>query len=155
MKYQIVCVGSLKEKYFIDAVKEYQKRLSKFGEVRIIEVAEEKLTSCHASDVEKVKEKEGERLLEKCSGYVILCDLQGENISSTQLSQKLENIKQQHSTITFVIGGSYGVSEKVKKRADYLLCFSPMTFPHQLMRVILLEQIYRAETIAHHITYHK
>lgn len=155
MKYQIVCVGSIKEKYLEDAISEYKKRLSKFGQISILQVEEEKLIQDRQSEIEKVKVEEGKRILSKLSGYVILCDLQGKMCSSETLSQKLQSIKQNNSTITFVIGGSYGVSEEVKKRADELLCFSPMTFPHQLMRVMVFEQIYRAETIAHHIPYHK
>lgn len=155
MKYNIVCVGNLKEKYWASACEEYQKRLGKFGQVSIIEVEEEKLTSDRPSEIEKVKQAEGKRILAKLSGYVVLCELTGTMLSSEKLAEKIEQIKQNSSNITFVIGGSYGVSEEVKQSADYALCFSPMTFPHQLMRVMLLEQIYRAETITHHITYHK
>lgn len=155
MKYQIVCVGSIKEQYLKDALKEYEKRLSKFGQVSIVEIEEEKLSFGRPSDIERVKGEEGKRILSKVSGYVILCDIQGKLITSEELSCKLEQVKQTSSTITFIIGGSFGVSEDVKKRANERISFSLMTFPHQLMRVILLEQIYRAETIMHHIPYHK
>ena len=155
MKYQIVCVGTIKENYLTQAIQEYTKRLGKFSQVSIIQVEEENLTQDRQSEIEKVKQEEGKRILSKLTGYVILCDLEGKMCDSEALSQKLQIIKQNSSTITFIIGGSYGVSEEVKKRADEKLCFSPMTFPHQLMRVMLFEQIYRAETIAHHIPYHK
>ena len=155
MRYNIVCVGNIKEKYYTQAVEEYVKRLSRFADVSILKVEEEKLRHDRPSDIIQVIEKEGERLLAKCNGYVVLCDIGGKMLDSVALSKTLQSIKQQDSIITFVIGGSYGTSEKVRNRADFRLSFSPMTFPHQLMRVVLCEQLYRAETIAKNIAYHK
>ena len=106
-------------------------------------------------DIELVVEKEGERILENLKGYVVLMDINGVMLDSVGLSNKIADIQNISSTINFVIGGSYGTSEKVKSRADFKLSFSKMTFPHQLFRVMLLEQVYRAFTIQNNVTYHK
>lgn len=156
MKINIVCVGTLKEKYLHDAVIEYQKRISRFANCEIIEVKEERLPQNYSnSDIELVKEKESVRLKDKIEGYFVLLDINGTMLDSVKFSKKIEQIKQTNSTISFVIGGSYGVSENLKQDSDLRLSFSPMTFPHQLARVMLLEQIYRAFTISNNITYHK
>lgn len=159
MKITLICVGKIKEKYLNDAINEYSKRLSKYCRLEIIEVADEK-TEENASDTvnEQVKSKEGERILKhiKDGSYVITLEILGKMLNSTELADKLEKTGLNgKSHITFIIGGSLGLSETVSKRSDYNLSFSKMTFPHQLMRVILLEQIYRSFRINNNEPYHK
>lgn len=159
MKITILCVGKVKEKFYRDAIDEFSKRLSRYCKLEIIEVADEK-TDEQASETEIriVKEKEGERILKniKDDAYVITLCIDGKQLDSEELSEKIEKHGIQGiSHIYFVIGGSLGLSEDVIKRADYKLSFSKMTFPHQLMRVILLEQIYRAYRIMNNEPYHK
>lgn len=159
MNIDIVCVGKIKEKYLKDAIDEYSKRLSKYVKLSIKENADEKCEDKQSEALDiKVKEIEGKRILNsiKDSSYVILLDIDGKMIDSVSLSEKISSLAINGvSDITFIIGGSLGVSEVVKKRADYRLSFSKMTFPHQLMRVILLEQIYRAFRIMNNEPYHK
>ena len=159
MKITIVCVGKIKEKFYRDALVEYTKRLSRDCSLSITEVADEK-TKEQASDVECaiIKDREGERILKSIreDGYVITLAIDGKNLDSVELSKKIENLALTgKSNLYFVIGGSLGLSDEVMKRADYKLSFSRMTFPHQLMRVILLEQIYRSYRIINHEPYHK
>ena len=159
MKITIVCVGKIKEKFYRDALAEYTKRLSRYCSLSITEVADEK-TKEQASDVECaiIKDREGERILKSIreDGYVITLAIDGKNLDSVELSKKIENLALTgKSNLYFVIGGSLGLSDEVMKRADYKLSFSRMTFPHQLMRVILLEQIYRSYHIINHEPYHK
>ena len=159
MKITIVCVGKIKEKFYRDALAEYTKRLSRYCSLSITEVADEK-TKEQASDVECaiIKDREGERILKSIreDGYVIALAIDGKNLDSVELSKKIENLALTgKSNLYFVIGGSLGLSDEVMKRADYKLSFSRMTFPHQLMRVILLEQIYRSYRIINHGPYHK
>ena len=159
MKITIVCVGKIKEKFYRDALAEYTKRLSRYCSLSITEVADEK-TKEQASDVECaiIKDREGERILKSIreDGYVIALAIDGKNLDSVELSKKIENLAMTgKSNLYFVIGGSLGLSDEVMKRADYKLSFSRMTFPHQLMRVILLEQIYRSYRIINHEPYHK
>ena len=159
MKITIVCVGKIKEKFYRDALVEYTKRLSRYCSLSITEVADEK-TKEQASDVECaiIKDREGERILKSIreDGYVIALAIEGKNLDSVELSKKIENLALTgKSNLYFVIGGSLGLSDEVMKRADYKLSFSRMTFPHQLMRVILLEQIYRSYRIINHEPYHK
>ncbi|MBQ9791550.1 MAG: 23S rRNA (pseudouridine(1915)-N(3))-methyltransferase RlmH [Clostridia bacterium] len=156
MKINVLVVGSIKDKFYVDACNEYLKRLSKFHLVQVIEVDEEKLPKNYSDkDIQKVKEKEGLRLEKNFKGYVILLDVKKEMLSSEELATKIEKLTLSYDTITFVIGGSFGVSDYIKSKVDYAISFSKMTFPHQLFRVMLLEQIYRATTITNHITYHK
>ena len=159
MKITIVCVGKIKEKFYRDALVEYTKRLSRYCSLSITEVADEK-TKEQASDVECaiIKDREGERILKSIreDGYVIALAIDGKYLDSVELSKKIENLALTgKSNLYFVIGGSLGLSDEVMKRADYKLSFSRMTFPHQLMRVILLEQIYRSYRIINHEPYHK
>lgn len=159
MKITILCVGKVKEKFYRDAIDEFSKRLSRYCKLEIIEVADEK-TEEQASETEIriVKEKEGERLLKniKEDAYVIALCIDGKQLDSEELSEKIEKLGiQGNSHIYFIIGGSLGLSDEVIKRADFKLSFSKMTFPHQLMRVILLEQIYRGYRIMNHEPYHK
>lgn len=159
MNINIVCVGKLKERYWTDAVTEYLKRLSRYCRMEIVELKEARLPD-HASlaEEEQVKTVEGESILRSLSAdsYVIALDVKGKQLSSEQLSEKIENLALEgQSTVDFIIGGSLGLSEAVRKRADFRLSFSAMTFPHQMMRVILLEQIYRAFKISRNEPYHK
>ena len=152
-------VVKVKEKFYRDALAEYTKRLSRYCSLSITEVADEK-TKEQASDVECaiIKDREGERILKSIreDGYVITLAIDGKNLDSVELSKKIENLALTgKSNLYFVIGGSLGLSDEVMKRADYKLSFSRMTFPHQLMRVILLEQIYRSYRIINHEPYHK
>lgn len=152
----IVCVGNVKEKYLTDVINEYKQRISKFSNINILEIKEEKLPKNYsAKDIENVVEKESERIISHLKGYNILLDIDGKMLSSVELSQEINKICLNTSTINFIIGGSYGVSSKLKNMVDFRLSFSKLTFPHQLFRVNLLEQIYRAFTILNNITYHK
>lgn len=159
MNIDVLCVGRIKERYLADAIAEYAKRLQRYCKLNIIEVADEK-TPEHASEgVERqIRAKEGERLAKhiKSSAFVIALAIDGQMLSSEGLAAKINQLGIQGvSHIQLVIGGSIGLDESVLKRADYQLSFSKMTFPHQLMRVILLEQIYRAYKINAHEPYHK
>jgi 23S rRNA (pseudouridine1915-N3)-methyltransferase len=159
MKYTVLCVGKIKEKFYTQAVDEYVKRLSRYGKTEIIEVTDEKTPDQASETVNRmIKDKEGERILAqiKDDAYIIALAIEGQMLDSEGLAEKMEKLAiSGTSHIVFVIGGSLGLSEKVMKRADYHLSFSRMTFPHQLMRVILLEQIYRGCRIIHHEPYHK
>jgi 23S rRNA (pseudouridine1915-N3)-methyltransferase len=159
MKITILCVGKIKEKYFNLAIDEYTKRLSRYCKLEIVEVGDEK-TPDGASEAEEIQIKnlEGERILKyiKDGAYVIALAIDGHMLSSTDLADKIEQLGVGgNSHIILVIGGSLGLSKDVLNRADYKLSFSKMTFPHQLMRVILLEQIYRAYRIISGQPYHK
>lgn len=159
MKINIICVGKIKEAFFRDAINEYTKRISKFSTVNIIELPDEK-TSENASlrEIELVLNKEGERILNsiRSEDFVISLCIEGKKLSSTDFSNKISDIMVKgNNTIDLIIGGSLGLSEQVKSRSDFKLSFSDMTFPHQLMRVILLEQVYRAFKIMHNEPYHK
>ena len=159
MKITILCVGKVKEKFYRDGIEEFVKRLSRYCKLEIIEVADEK-TDENASETEirLVKEKEGEKLLKniKDDAYVITLCIDGKQLDSEELSEKIEKLGVQGTShIYFVIGGSLGLADEVVKRAHFKLSFSPMTFPHQLMRLILLEQIYRSYRIMNHEPYHK
>lgn len=159
MKITIVTVGKIKEKYLRDAVDEYSKRLSKYCKLEIIQVADEKTPENASETVEnQIRQKEGERILKylKEDAYVITLEIGGKMLDSVEFSKKIENLGiQGKSHIIFIIGGSIGLGQEVLKRSDYGLSFSKMTFPHQLMRVILLEQIYRSFRIRNHEPYHK
>ena len=155
----MIAVGKIKEKFYTDAIAEYSKRLSRYCRLEIIQVADEK-TPDGASEAQErqIKEKEGTRILAqiKDGAYVIALAVQGTMLSSEQLAGKLNRLGVDgQSQIVLIIGGSLGLSDEVLKRADYHLSFSPMTFPHQLMRVILLEQIYRSYRIISGEPYHK
>ncbi len=158
MNIDIITVGKLKEKYLKEAVAEYSKRLSRFANLSIIELPDEKIQeSPSEKEIEKVKDIEGSAILSKLrqDSFVISLCVEGKQLSSEKLSKKLENVMMTHSSVTFVIGGSLGLSERVKEKSDFKLSFSEMTFPHQLMRVILLEQIYRSFKIMRNESYHK
>lgn len=159
MRITIIAVGKVKEKFYRDAIAEFEKRLSKYCKLDIIEVADEK-TPDNASEAQEliIKSKEGERILSavKDDMYVIALAIEGKQLSSTELADKINKLGiSGKSSIAFVIGGSLGLDVRVLSRADYKLSFSPMTFPHQLMRVILLEQVYRSYRIIAGEPYHK
>ncbi|MCT4633402.1 MAG: 23S rRNA (pseudouridine(1915)-N(3))-methyltransferase RlmH [Firmicutes bacterium] len=159
MKITILTVGKIKEKYFVNAIKEYTKRLSKYCSLKEIEVSDEKAPeNLSEKDMEIVKNKEGERILKniKDSSHVIALAIEGKQKSSEELASRIEKLGVSgKSDIVFIIGGSLGLSDAVYKRADELLSFSKMTFPHQLMKVVLLEQVYRAFRIIKNEPYHK
>lgn len=159
MKITILAVGKIKEKYFADAVAEYKKRLSRYCKLEIIEVADEK-TPDHASTQEEelIRRKEGERLKKyiKDGAYVISLAIQGKQFSSEEFSKKIHALGlHRESHIIFIIGGSIGLASDILKESKELISFSKMTFPHQLIRVFLLEQIFRCFKILNHETYHR
>ncbi|ANZ34342.1 23S rRNA (pseudouridine(1915)-N(3))-methyltransferase RlmH [Staphylococcus carnosus] len=159
MKITILAVGKLKEKYWKQAIAEYQKRLGAYTKIEIIEVPDEKAPeNMSDKEVEQVKEKEGQRLLAKIKpqSTVITLEIQGNMLTSEGLAKNLQQrMVQGQSDFTFVIGGSNGLHQDVLDRSNYALSFSKMTFPHQMMRVILLEQVYRAFKIMRGEAYHK
>ena len=159
MKITLITVGMIKEKYLKDAIAEYSKRLSRYCKLEIVEVADEK-TPDNASDTveDAIRDKEGERILKyiKEDAYVITLEIAGKMLTSEEMEEKIEKLGVQGTShIIFIIGGSIGLGREILKRSDYALSFSKMTFPHQLMRVILLEQIYRSYRIINHEPYHK
>lgn len=159
MKITILCVGKVKEKFYQQAIGEFEKRLSRYCKLNIIEVPDEKtIEQASETEITMIKDKEGERILKniKEDGYVICLAINGKQLDSVELSNKMDELfVRGHSQVYFVIGGSLGLADEVLKRADYKLSFSKMTFPHQLMRVILLEQIYRSFRISNNEPYHK
>lgn len=153
MKINIISVGKIKEQYFIDGIEEYKKRISKYANVELITVMDES----NSVDEKKVKKIEGERILSKIpnNSYTIVLDLKGKELDSVEFAKKMDEITLVSSTINFIIGGSLGLDMDVINKADYRLCFSKFTFPHKLMKLILLEQIYRSYKINNNETYHK
>lgn len=147
----LVCVGNLKEKFWQDAEKEYSKRLSKFCNLKIFQVEEEN----SAGEVEKILSHEGKSILNHCKGKTYLLAIDGKNLSSEEFAKEIKDISLVDSQITFVIGGSYGVSNEVKEKIAKKLSFGKPTFPHNLARIMLLEQIYRAFMINSGSKYHK
>ena len=159
MKIKIICVGKLKEQYLVDGIKEYMKRISAYADIEVIEVPDERIPD-RASLAEEmmVKAKEGRKILDKVKqdDYMILLDVNSRQMDSIEFSRKIEDCMiNGKSTIDFVIGGSLGHGDDVKTRANLMLSFSKMTLPHQLMRLVLTEQIYRAFKIMKNETYHK
>ena len=146
---KIISVGKIKEQYLKDGIKEYLKRISKYSKVEIIEVEDE--------SVGNILEKERDKILKNIGNkdYIITLEIDGNVIDSNELSKKIEEILIRNSTITFIIGGSYGLHDDVKKLSKYKLSFSKLTFPHQLFKMILLEQIYRSFKISNNESYHK
>ena len=158
MNIKIIAVGKIKEKYFTAAVDEYSKRMSRFAKFEIIEVPDEKIPdNAFEKEQESVKEKEGNTILSKLKpgDTVIAMCIEGTEMSSEKIASKIEQISLSSSSIAFIIGGSLGLHDSVKARADLRLSFGPVTLPHQLMRVVLCEQIYRAFKINHNESYHK
>jgi rRNA large subunit m3Psi methyltransferase rlmH len=155
IKVNVVAVGKVKEKYFSDGIAEYAKRLSRFCEFKIIEVEEENFKKAESGDISVIKEREGERILPHLKGRVFAMAIEGKRRSSEEFARLIQTAADSVGVMTFVVGGSYGLSEAVKSRADGLLSFSEMTFPHTLFRLMLTEQIYRAFTILGGSAYHK
>ena len=159
MKITLITVGKIKEKYLKDAIAEYSKRLSKYCKLEIVEVADEKTPDQASENVERqIRQKEGERILRyvKDDAYVFTLEIGGTMLDSVAFAKKMETLGiQGKSHLSFIIGGSIGLGEEVLRRSDYALSFSKMTFPHQLMRVILLEQVYRGYRIIEGAPYHK
>jgi len=159
MNITVICIGKLKEKYWTQAVTEYSKRLNSYCSLDIIELKEARLPDRSGpAEEQAVKDAEGQEILKKIKDnmYVITLEVKGKTLSSEKLADKIEKLGiEGHSSIAFIIGGSLGLSEAVSRRADFKLSFSEMTFPHQMMRVILLEQVYRSFKIIRGETYHK
>lgn len=160
IRVNIICIGKIKEKFFTDAISEYAKRLTAFCKFSVVELAEEKIKSNtpNKTQIDEVLDEEGKRILQKIAqaDYVIAMCIEGKMLSSEELSKTLDRIMiNGKSTVDFIIGGSYGLSGKVKQRADLRLSMSRMTFPHQMARMILSEQIYRAFEISSNGKYHK
>ena len=155
----IICVGKLKENYLKEAILEYSKRLSKYCNLKFIELQDERLPNkINDSVINEIKAKEGKKILEniKKDSYVMTLDLKGKQFSSEEFSKKITDISlNSFSSITFIIGGTLGLYENVLKNSNELICFSKMTFPHQLIRIFLLEQIFRAFKISNNETYHR
>ena len=149
---KIICVGKIKEKYLVDAIEEYKKRISKYTKLEIIELKDYSI-----DDINKVLELEKQQIERYVDSkdYIITMEIEGEQISSETFAKKIDNISSINSNIAFIIGGSYGLDESIKTKANYHLSFSKMTFPHQLFRVLLLEQIYRSYKINNNESYHK
>ena len=149
---KIITVGSIKEKYLKDAINEYLKRLKKYTEIEIIELKDEGLV-----EKDKAIKLEGQKIERYLNNkdYIITLEIEGKELTSLEFASKLDNIFIAHSNITFIIGGSYGLSDQIKEKSNFHLSFSRMTFPHQLFRLILLEQIYRSFKINNNESYHK
>ena len=147
---KIICVGKIKEKFFVDAIEEYSKRISKYTKLEIIQISDEATESV-------ALKKEGEKILSKIkdNDYVVTLEIEGNSLTSLEFAKKIDNNFGSNKNLTFVIGSSYGLDDLVKQRSDYKLSFSKFTFPHQLFRIILLEQIYRAYKINNNENYHK
>ena len=154
IKVNIVAVGKVKEKYFADGIKEYQKRLSKYCDLTITEVAEETFDKVGVGEISKIIEREGERIRKHLKGFVVAMCIEGEKVSSEQFSSLISKGAEEKGVITFVIGGSYGLSDEIKANAQKV-SFGAVTFPHTLMRLILTEQVYRAFNIINGTPYHK
>ena len=154
----IVCIGKIKENYLKDAISEYSKRLSKFCNLNIIELQDEKLPNkLNDSIINEIKNKECTKMIQsiKKESYIICLDLKGKEFSSEDFSKKIEDIALNfNSSITFVIGGTLGLNQEILSLSSEKICFSKMTFPHQLIRVFLLEQLFRAFKISNNETYH-
>ncbi len=146
---KVICVGKIKEDYLKKGIEEYKKRISKYSKIEIIELIDESNGN--------ILEKERDKILKYINDkdYIITLEIDGNNVDSVELSKKIENIYLNYSNITFIIGGSYGLHDDIKSKSNYALSFSKLTFPHQLFRMMLLEQIYRSFKISHNETYHK
>ncbi len=159
MKITILSVGAIKEKYLKDGISEYAKRISKYAKVDFLQVTDESIVENPSNkEIEQIKNKEAEKLIKivPANAYKIVLDLKGDMLSSPELALKMDDIFNYHNShIVFIIGGSLGLGSEILKMADFHLCFSKMTFPHQLIKLILLEQIYRAFKINHNEVYHK
>lgn len=156
IKINLVCIGKVKEKYFLDGINEYAKRLSRFCEFKIVELPEENFNKVDDALIENIKKKEAEKIVANLKGYVFALAIEGKKYSSLAFSEEIKKlIDLGRGEITFVIGGSYGLDDSVKKHADRLVSFSDMTFPHTMFRLMFTEQLYRAFSILNGSNYHK
>lgn len=155
LKINLIAMGDIKEKYLKDAISEYLKRLSRFAEVKIIELSEHNPKSTSQKDISLALKKDAEEIKKHIKGYAMCLDIVGKDYSSEQFAERIEKSALTTSELTFIIGASNGLDEEIKDFCRERISFSKMTFPHQLMRVIFLEQLYRAFTISNHIAYHK
>ena len=155
IKINLVCMGDIKEKYLTDAINEYSKRISRFASLKIVELKEHVAKSSSELDTINALKKDAQEIIKHIKGYPICLDVQGDMISSEQFAKKIEKTSLTNSEITFIIGASNGIHQEIKDQCKEKISFSKMTFPHQLMRVIFLEQLYRAFTILNNISYHK
>ena len=151
----IIAMGDIKEKFYVDAINEYLKRLTRFANVKIIELNEHVPTSNSQKDIQIALKKDAVEIEKHLKGYTIALDINGKMLSSVELANKIDNLSLSTSEITFIIGASNGIAEDIKLKCNEKISFSKMTFPHQLMRVIFLEQLYRSFTIIKNIAYHK
>lgn len=149
---KIICIGKIKERYLVEAIDDYKKRLSKYTKIEIVE-----LNNYNSDNINEVLEQEKNLIMKhiKEKDYIITMEIEGNSITSVEFARKIDNIFNYNSNITFIIGGSYGIHQSIKGLSQYKLSFSKMTFPHQLFRVMLLEQIYRVFKINNNETYHK
>ena len=155
IKINLICIGDIKEKYLTDAINEYSKRISRFANLKIIELKEQVAKTNNNLDILNALKKDATEIAKHIKGYPICLDVQGDMISSEQFAKKIEKTTLTNSEITFIIGASNGIHQEIKDICKEKISFSKMTFPHQLMRVIFLEQLYRAFTILNNISYHK
>ncbi len=155
LKVKILCVGKIKEDFFTMALAEYGKRLSRFCDFKIEELPEYRLNGETTADIARAKDEEGKSILKKVDGAMVLLDRQGVLVSSTDVAELLGYSATAKGSVTFVVGSSYGVSQAVFNKADKVISFGKITFPHQLFRVVLAEQIYRGFTILNGVNYHK
>ncbi|MBQ8615851.1 MAG: 23S rRNA (pseudouridine(1915)-N(3))-methyltransferase RlmH [Clostridia bacterium] len=155
LKINLICIGDIKEKYLRDAIAEYSKRISRFADLKIIEIKEHIAQSSSNADICIALKKDAEDILKHIKGYSFCLDINSKMFSSEEFAKKIEKTSLTNSEISFIIGASNGIAEQIKTACNEKISFSPMTFPHQLMRVIFLEQLYRAFTILNNIAYHK
>ena len=158
LKINILCIGKIKEDYLKEAINEYKKRLSRYCKINIIELSDEKIPDkINDTIIENIKNIEAEKMSQylKKETYSICLDLKGREITSEEFAKKIQEISNTSSSITFIIGGTLGIGDKVKTSSKEKICFSKMTFPHQLIRLFLLEQIYRAFKIINNEVYHR
>lgn len=155
IKINLVTIGDIKEKYLKDAIDEYSKRISRFANLKIVEIKENVSKSNNQQDIIAALKKDATEIKKYLKGHIVCLDIDGKQQSSEAFAKNIEKISLQNSEITYVIGASNGIDDEIKNLANERMSFSPMTFPHQLMRVIFLEQLYRAFTILNNISYHK
>ena len=156
MEFNVVCVGSLKEKYLKDAQEEYFKRISGFSKINIIECKEADYKDLSSQSIQNAKKKESEQIKQHLKGFVVALEVDGKQFTSPEFAEKIKNLEISGvSCVTLIIGGSYGIFEELSKSANLKLSFGKFTLPHQLFRIVLLEQIYRIITINNNKTYHK
>lgn len=155
IKINLICIGDIKEKYLKEAIAEYSKRISRFADLKIVELKEHIPASNSKADIDIALKKDAEEILKHTKGHIICLDVNSTMLSSEEFAKKIDKISLSSSEISFIIGASNGIDIKFKQISNERISFSKMTFPHQLMRVIFLEQLYRSFTILNNISYHK